>query len=96
MINVGDEVIKFKLTGPATALTIPVGTTCVVKGIAGRVSDDIGLFIEGWPDYGLGHLASGFRKIQKRKTEWSIESFLTIKQGFEEPRRVKSPAKEHA
>jgi len=37
--------------------------------------------------------ASRFRKVQRRKTDLSIESFLTIKPGFEEPRRPGVPAK---
>lgn len=35
-----------------------------------------------------------FRKVQKRTSSLSIETFLTIKPGFEEPRRVTTPAKE--
>lgn len=41
----------------------------------------------------LGYAASRFRKVERRKTDLSIESFLTIKPGFEEPRRPKAPAK---
>lgn len=41
----------------------------------------------------LGFRADRFRKVQRRKTDLSIESFLTIKPGFEEPRRPKAPAK---
>jgi len=37
------------------------------------------------------YAARRFRKVQRRKTDLSIEAFLTIKPGFEEPRR--SPAK---
>jgi hypothetical protein len=39
----------------------------------------------GRPD--AGYLPRRFRKVQRRKTDLSIESFLTIKPGFEEPRR---------
>lgn len=42
----------------------------------------------------LGFWADRFRKVQKRNSSLSIESFLTIKPGFEEPRRVTTPAKE--
>jgi hypothetical protein len=35
--------------------------------------------------------AGSFRKVQRRKTDLSIESFLIIRPGFEEPRRVTTP-----
>lgn len=47
-------------------------------------------------DPGLGYYAYSsrrFRKVQRRKTDLSIESFLTIKPGFEEPRRVTTPTR---
>ena len=40
-----------------------------------------------------GFWADRFRKVQRRKTDLSIESFLTIKPGFEEPRRVTTPTR---
>lgn len=45
-----------------------------------------------------GHLDRGFRpdrfrKVERRNDSISIEAFLTIKPGFEEPRRPKAPAK---
>jgi len=39
-----------------------------------------------------GYRAERFRKVQRRKTDLSVEAFLTIKPGFEEPRRP-APAK---
>jgi hypothetical protein len=39
----------------------------------------------------VGYRASRFRKVERRNDSLSIESFLTIKPGFEEPR--KAPAK---
>lgn len=42
------------------------------------------------------YLATRFRKVQKPKTDLSIESFLTIKPGYEEPRRVTTPQRENA
>lgn len=43
----------------------------------------------------IGWRSSRFRKVQKRKDSLTIESFLTIRPGFEEPRKapVKSPEK---
>jgi len=41
----------------------------------------------------IGYKPSRFRKVQKRDSSLSIEAFLTIKPGFEEPRRPKAPAK---
>lgn len=38
-----------------------------------------------------GWRASRFRRVQRKKTDLSIEAFLTIKPGFEEPRRVSQP-----
>ena len=41
----------------------------------------------------LGFQQSRFRKVQRRKNDLSVESFLTIKPGFEEPRRVTTPTR---
>lgn len=42
-----------------------------------------------------GYRPSRFRKVQKPKTDLSIEAFLTIKPGqFEEPRKVVTPQRE--
>ena len=41
----------------------------------------------------IGYWPGRFRKVQKPKSDLSIESFLTIKPGFEEPRRVKERVK---
>ena len=40
------------------------------------------------------HCPTKFRKVQKRSSGLSLESFLTIKPGFEEPRRSPEKAKE--
>lgn len=40
-----------------------------------------------------GYAARRFRKVQKRNDRLTIEAFMTIKDGFEEPRKVKAPAK---
>lgn len=34
-----------------------------------------------------------FRKVQRKTSDLSIETFLTIKPGFEEPRRTTTPAR---
>lgn len=45
------------------------------------------------PELGIvpGFAPRRFRKVQRRKTDLSIEAFLTIKPGFEEPKRVTEP-----
>jgi hypothetical protein len=43
------------------------------------------------PAQGWAHTI--FRKVQRRNDSLSIEAFLTIKPGFEEPRRTKTPAR---
>lgn len=55
---------------------------------------DVGITVVGVrSDHHTGGFSVyAFRKVQRRKTDLSIEAFLTIKPGFEEPRRV--PKKE--
>jgi len=54
-------------------------------------SEDYGttISLNGWP--GDSFVAECFRKVERRNDSLSIEAFLTIKSGFEEPR--KTPAK---
>ena len=40
-----------------------------------------------------GFCSSRFRKVQKRDASLSIETFLTIKPGYEEPRRPAVPSR---
>lgn len=74
------------------------GTTEMDEGEAFRIEDMmrhpvlpwvIGLWLEG--RFGW-HPHFWFRKVQKPKTNLSVETFLTIKPGFEEPRRT-TPAR---
>jgi len=53
-----------------------------------------GLFarLEGCPSVG-GYAVDYFRKVERKSDSLSIESFLTIKPGFEEPKRTNAPAK---
>jgi hypothetical protein len=59
----------------------------------------VSVFILGAPNIcpldrvDIGYLPDRFRKVQRRKTDLSIESFLTIRPGFEEPRRVTTPTR---
>lgn len=52
------------------------------------------VFLAGHPNPGIdgsgdfGFFASRFRKVRRQNPRLSIESFLTIKPGFEEPRVV--------
>lgn len=43
-----------------------------------------------------GYSAWRFRKVQKRNDGLSIEAFLTIKPGFEEPKRAPAKKRERA
>lgn len=91
MFKPGDEIVKFRLSGPAGELTIPIGTVVIVDRVVGPYGDDVGLKILGWPDHGLGHLASTFRKVQRKNSRLTLEAFFTVPGGFEEPKRA--PAK---
>jgi hypothetical protein len=61
---------------------------------------ECGVHLQGFPNPTpnprQGFMATMFRKVQKPKASLKIESFLTIKPGFEEPRRVETPVKETA
>lgn len=39
------------------------------------------------------YAACSFRKVERKSDSLSIEAFLTIKPGFEEPKRTNAPAK---
>lgn len=41
----------------------------------------------------VGWCATCFRKVQRKKTDLSIEAFSVIKPGFEEPKRAPAPAR---
>lgn len=100
----GDEVVCVDASPSADGVTAPIAegevyTVSVVR--RARMSNSSRVVIELaevppvlWHD-GLprGYKPSRFRKVERRKTDLSIESFLTIKPGFEEPRRPKAPAK---
>jgi len=67
-----------------------------VHPVSGRLVLDLAGVENGCdfgPPYFWGHYASRFRKVERKTDSLSIESFLTIKPGFEEPRRAPAPAK---
>jgi hypothetical protein len=95
----GDEVVCVDASPSfRVAAGRPVkGAVYVVEGYDESRIDGIGLIIAG---LGWSHDFDGltvgwsplrFRKIERRNDSLSIEAFLTIKPGFEEPRRA--PAK---
>ena len=98
----GDEVAKIDTRGierkpwqinqPVSG--IPVGAVFIIQSVVHhpRWGEVHGLHLVGVDcdsPHGFDH--RGFRKVQKRDSSLSIEAFLTIRPGFEEPKRT--PAK---
>ena len=103
MFRVGDEVVCVDASTDAGCRWIgdaPVeGQVYTIRALGpSRLSQLPGVWLNeirhcgkgGWDE---AYRASRFRKVQRRKTDLSIESFLTIKPGFEEPRRVTTPTR---
>lgn len=93
MFRIGDEVVCVDDTNQVSERPLVNKRTYIVSGRAGNC----GLYLHGVVNRGgdwEGHNPNRFRKVQKRNSSLSYESFLTIKPGFEEPRRVNTPAKE--
>jgi hypothetical protein len=103
MFRVGDEVVCVNAIpgghyDPPRAHLVrgEVYTISAVRMARGREILVVELVEAPWlaNDGGPGSFrADRFRKVQRRKTDMSIESFLTIKPGFEEPRRVTTPTR---
>jgi len=73
-----------------------LGTIYTVRAIGNdTLSGEPGVWLNEIRNDGDGvddaYKARRFRKVQKRKSSLTFESFLTIKPGFEEPRRVTTP-----
>lgn len=64
-------------------------------GVCPRYGPYIGVYLVGAPrsETGNGWDSVRFRKVQRRNDRLTIEAFMTIPGGFEEPRRPKAPAK---
>lgn len=79
-------------------LTVGAVYTVVDLVVNRGLPDDIGVVLREVKSPRLDGAFSvrAFRKVQKPKSDLSIESFLTIKPGFEEPKRVVTPKKENA
>ena len=96
----GDEVVAAQscVTAP---LLLSAGQTYVVSRveIVPVPGDEVRVFLVGvqegcrWDNTFYGFPPSRFRKVERRNDSLSFEAFLTIKPGFEEPRRPKAPAK---
>lgn len=105
----GDEVVCVRDTSLETGerhAELVVGKTYTILSIEpniwsdGRMDFDdptVQIVEVTWPcpHHRGGYDPGYFRKVQKRKDSLTIESFLTIRPGFEEPRKapVKSPEK---
>jgi hypothetical protein len=91
----GDDVIAVLDLGEANGLASPpVGWVGIVTWVCPHpfLPDVWGIDLDNWPlEKGHHHDAGRFRKVERRTDRLSIEAFLTIKPGFEEPRRA--PAK---
>lgn len=98
--KVGDEVAKradptlVPRAGQVVGSRFREGEVLVVADVLTHPSwgDVIGLRFAGVSDqHPAGYDSRCFRKVERKPNSLSIESFLTIKPGFEEPRR--EPAK---
>ena len=97
----GENNLRPEYSYPDNIPTLVEGAIYTVRDVRVCREGGLGLILRevGWTtlDGGDGSYAvERFRKVQRRKTDLSIESFLTIKPGFEEPRRQKAPAKREA
>lgn len=81
-------------SGYWTGDRIVKGSVYTVSGVCIHLGEE-GLFLEGMhSNVALGaYRARRFRPLAKRSDTLTIESFLTIKPGFEEPRRVTKPVR---
>ena len=103
MFRVGDEVVCVNTApighaGPANleALALlSLRSVYTVEEIDGDAIHLVGVRRVYAPDLEMTppYKASRFRKVERRNDSLSIEAFLTIKPGFEEPRRTNQPAK---
>jgi hypothetical protein len=100
----GDEVEKFRRGLPyprprdnGASVILPVGFRGVVREVVWHEAwgpDVFGLLFVGIPgDICCSYYAGNFRKVERRNDRLSIEAFMTMPGGFEEPRRPKAPAK---
>lgn len=94
----GDEVIFVGGEGDRTGAP-PLGWIGRVVEVVGAIDPEwplvIGFTLDNWPlPPGGAHNSDHWRKVQRKNTDLSIEAFLTIKPGFEEPRRVSEPKRE--
>jgi hypothetical protein len=102
VFKVGDEVTRvgegiFVSSHTGEEILGPIfGEVYVVESVL-MAYDEPAITLVGisMPWFG-GFRASRFRKVQRKSTDLSIESFLTIKPGFEEPRKVTAPVREKA
>lgn len=91
----GDEVVcivsAWRTWGEDAATVFPeVGRVYTVDGLCDD-AEGVWLVLVELPDH--CYAPSRFRKVERKTDSLSIESFLTIKPGYEEPRRTKAPAK---
>lgn len=98
MFAPGDEVVCVDAEWHGTgsfrdASCLVQGRVYVVSGIAANGGVHLSEIDAENP---LGFKPSRFRKVQRRKTDLSIEAFLTIKPGFEEPKRAPAKRRERA
>lgn len=107
MFKVGERIICIRMESDPTMIGLEFTVSEIIQ--QGDVRPDVTghIYRSSSPGYGVrlwekenrpGHIAfcaSRFRPLAKRSDTLTIESFLTIKPGFEEPkRRVVEPVKE--
>lgn len=97
MFRVGDEVEAIHLRPLGTAYDASLSRLRLRETytVSGRTSSGTILLSEVASDHPNGSWnPTRFRKVERRNDSLSIEAFLTIKPGFEEPRReTNTPAK---
>lgn len=97
--KLGDEVVRVRMgIGPnprATTPDVPVGHVGRIINMGPTAYEGVWIELDNWPvDPLCGLPAEHFRRVQRKNTDLSIEAFLTIKPGIEEPRRVRAPKRE--
>lgn len=98
MFKVGDEVVCVDVSwhGTGHAPDLDLINIDQVYQVAHCVAGG-GVRLLGIPSFNpMGYRAERFRKVQRTRQDLSIERFLTIKPGFEEPKRAPEKQKEKA
>lgn len=95
--KVGDEVVCVNNTNRPNAIWFPgckpqLNTKYTVTGLLIDPWGDPAVTLAELDNADTGYAAWRFRKVQKRNDRLTIEAFMTVPGGFEDPKRT-TPAK---